>query len=214
MLRAVEVASPNCSYELFVKTTLGSGMAVPKGRVSLPREAKPPKEDKILVFAEGKKADEARKAGAHIVGGLELVEGIANNRIRATTILCTPEFIKPITPRLGRVLGPLGLFPSERRGTVTNDVAGYIKKLSGTSEWRADKSGNIRAAIGMLHFPTEDVVSNFQHFMTSVKRATGHIHEQGSGARRGGGGDIKRVIPIAKVMLSSKSGPGIRIADF
>ena len=75
-LQAVEVASPNCSYELFVKTTLGSGMAVPKGRVSLPREAKPPKEDKILVFAEGKKAEEARKAGAHIVGGTELIEGV------------------------------------------------------------------------------------------------------------------------------------------
>lgn len=51
-------------------------MAVPKGRVSLPREAKPPKEDKILVFAEGKKAEEARKAGAHIVGGTELIEGV------------------------------------------------------------------------------------------------------------------------------------------
>ncbi|KAL1703773.1 ribosomal protein L1-like protein [Schizophyllum commune] len=212
VLRAVEVASPNCSYELFVKTTLGSGMAVPKGRVSLPREAKPPKEDKILVFAEGKKAEEARKAGAHIVGGTELIEGIASNRIRATTILCTPDLIKPITPRLGRILGPLGLFPSERRGTVTDDIAGYIKKLAGTSEWRADKAGNIRAPIGMLHFPTEDVVNNFQHFMTSVKRATGHIQEHGDGRRRTGG-EVKRVIPIAKVMLSSKSGPGIRIAD-
>ena len=59
-----------------MKTTLGSGMAVPKGRVSLPREAKPPKEDKILIFAEGKKAEEARKAGAHIVGGTELIEGV------------------------------------------------------------------------------------------------------------------------------------------
>ena len=56
-------------------------MAVPKGRVSLPREAKPPKEDKILVFAEGKKAEEARKAGAHIVGGTELIEGVRYNCI-------------------------------------------------------------------------------------------------------------------------------------
>lgn len=63
-----------------------------------------------------------------------------------------------------------------------------------------------------LHFPTEDVVNNFQHFMTSVKRATGHIQEHGDGRRRTGG-EVKRVIPIAKVMLSSKSGPGIRIAD-
>ena len=78
---------------------------------------------------------------------------IASNRIRATTILCTPDLIKPITPRLGRILGPLGLFPSERRGTVTDDIAGYIKKLAGTSEWRADKAGNIRAPIGMVRSP-------------------------------------------------------------
>jgi large subunit ribosomal protein L1 len=75
-VQAVEVASPNSLYELVIKTELGNGTAVPRGRVNLPREAKPRAEDKILVFAEGRLADEARKAGAHIVGGLELADGV------------------------------------------------------------------------------------------------------------------------------------------
>lgn len=79
---------------------------------------------------------------------------ILNNRHRATTILCTPSLIRAITPKLGRFLGPLGLMPSERRGTVTEDIAGYIQKLQGSSEWRADRAGNIRAPIAAvsLHF--------------------------------------------------------------
>lgn len=72
----MEVASPTSLYELFVKTKVGNGTAVPRGRVNLPREAKPKAEDKILVFAEGKLADEAKKAGAHIVGGPELIDGV------------------------------------------------------------------------------------------------------------------------------------------
>ncbi|PPR06131.1 hypothetical protein CVT26_005353 [Gymnopilus dilepis] len=212
VLRAVEVASPKSTYELIVKTRVGNGAAVPRGRVSLPREAKPKGEDKILVFAEGRLAEDAKKAGAHIVGGVELIDGILNNRHRATTILCTPALIKAITPRLGRFLGPLGLMPSERRGTVTEDIVGYIQRLRGTSEWRADRAGTIRAPIATMEFPVSDVVTNFRQFLTSVKKATGNLKEADEAERRAknSGG----VIPITKVMLSSSRGPGIRIADF
>jgi large subunit ribosomal protein L1 len=72
----VEVSAPNSTYELFIKTEMRNGVAVPKGRVNLPREAKPKNEDKILVFAEGRQAEEAKKAGAHIVGGPELVDAV------------------------------------------------------------------------------------------------------------------------------------------
>ncbi len=78
-LQAVEVASPTSLYELFVKTEVGNGTAVPRGRVNLPRDAKPKAEDKILVFAEGRLADEAKKAGAHIVGGPELIDGVSHS---------------------------------------------------------------------------------------------------------------------------------------
>lgn len=77
-------------------------------------------------------------------------EQILKNQIRPTTVLCTPALIKAITPRLGRHLGPLGLMPSERRGTVLDDMAGYLQRLRGTSEWRADKSGTIRMPIGVV----------------------------------------------------------------
>jgi large subunit ribosomal protein L1 len=75
-LQAVEVASPNSAYELTIKTGMPKGVAVPKGRIMWPREAKPRAKDRILVFAEGKRADEARSAGADIVGGPELIEGV------------------------------------------------------------------------------------------------------------------------------------------
>jgi len=210
VLRAVEVASPNSTYELTVKTEMKSGVAIPKGRINLPREAKPKSEDHILVFAEGRQAEEAKKAGAHIVGGLELVDGIINNRHRATTILCTPALIRTITPKLGRILGPRGLMPSERRGTVTDDIPGYIRRLQGTSEWRGDKAGTIRAAIAKMYFPVEDVVKNVRHFVTAVKRATGNQKDPGEQKT---GKSTKPVTAITKVVLSSRQGPGIQISD-
>ena len=76
MTQSVEVGSPNATYELTIKTAMPRGSAIPKGRVSLPREPKPKPKDKVLVFADGKAADEAKKAGADIVGGAELVEAV------------------------------------------------------------------------------------------------------------------------------------------
>lgn len=76
LAQAVEVASPESTYELVVKTEMGKGTTIPKGRYNLPRETKEQSKDRILVFAEGRQAEEAKKAGADIVGGPELVEGV------------------------------------------------------------------------------------------------------------------------------------------
>jgi large subunit ribosomal protein L1 len=164
----VEVAKPDATYEIVVKTAMTRGTTIPKGRVNLPREAKPKREDKILVFATGQLAKDAKDAGADIVGGEELIEGVSptpsvvcmcshaslwqviSGKHQATTILCTSALIRTITPKLGRILGPKGLMPSERRGTVTDDIAGYIKKLSGSAEWRGDKAGAIRMPVGKV----------------------------------------------------------------
>jgi len=75
---------------------------------------------------------------------------VASGRIQATLFLSTPSLIKTISQRLGRVLGPRGLMPSERRGTVTDDVAGYIRRLQGTTEWKGDKKGTIRTPIAKV----------------------------------------------------------------
>lgn len=77
----------------------------------------------------------------------QVAEGKHNN---CTTILCTPSLIRSIGSKLGRILGPRGLMPSERRGTVTDDIEGYIQKLQGTTEWRGDKTGTIRMPIGKV----------------------------------------------------------------
>jgi len=159
VLRSVEVARPQSTFELVVRTAMGKGTTIPKGRISLPREAKTQSEDRILVFAEGRQADEARKAGAHIVGGPELIDAVINGRHQATTILCTTGLIRTITPRLGRILGPRGLMPSERRGTVTDDIEGFIRRLQGTTEWKGDKSGTIRMPIAKVRRPFPNSVS-------------------------------------------------------
>ncbi|KAF9075039.1 ribosomal protein L1-like protein [Rhodocollybia butyracea] len=207
VLRSVEVASPKAMYELYIKTEMGSGVAVPKGRFKLPKEAKPRPKEQVLVFAEGRQVEDAKRAGAHIVGGIELIDGILNNRIRATTYLSTTSMIRAITPRLGRFLGQQGLMPAERRGTVTDDIAGYMRRIQGTNEWKADKTGNIHMPIGSMHFTVDEVVKNFKHFMTSVKEATGNIKNS-----RQKETDKKPVL-ISKVLLSSTRGPGIRITD-
>ena len=142
------------------------GTTIPKGRLTWPREAKPQSEERILVFAEGRQADEAKRAGAHIVGGLELVDDVStfskppcswlissqiiNGHHNPTTILCVPNLLRSITPKLGRVLGPRGLMPSERRGTVTEDIAGYIRRMHGSVEWKGDRAGTIRTAIAKV----------------------------------------------------------------
>lgn len=212
VLRSVEVAAPNSTYEIVIKTAMTKGTTIPKGRYSLPREAKTQTRDRILVFAEGKQAEEARQAGADIVGGPELVDGVINGRHQASLFLCTPALIRAITPKLGRVLGPRGLMPSERRGTVTDNVAGYIRKLTGTSEWKGDKAGTIRAPVAKMHFPVEDVVRNIRYFMTMVKRATGNQRDPEAQSDKKDTSK-KPVTAITRVVLSSRQGPGIQISD-
>lgn len=103
--QAVEVARPNSTYELVIRTAMSRGAPIPTGRINLPREAKPRKEYRILVFADGRQADEAKKAGAHVVGGLELVDAVCylvlpplpllriNHRLRkANTTAARPSF--------------------------------------------------------------------------------------------------------------------------
>jgi len=214
VLRAVEVASPSATYEIVIKTEMGKGSAIPKGRYALPREPKSTSKDRILVFAEGRQADEAKAAGADIVGGPELVDGIISGRHQATLFLCSPALIRGITPKLGRFLGPRGLMPSERRGTVTDDITGYIRRLKGTSEWKGDKAGTIRAPIAKLDYPVEDVVKNIRYFLGVVKRATGNQRDSTAASSDKKDASRKPVNSITKVMLSSRQGPGIQIADF
>ncbi|KAF7302612.1 Mitochondrial 54S ribosomal protein [Mycena chlorophos] len=213
VLRAAEVSRPRGCFELFVKADLrgsGGGISVPKGRINMPFEPKPRAEDTIMVFAEGRQAEEAKRAGAQIVGGAEMIDGVLSGRLRANTILCTPALIRTITPRLGRFLGPQGLMPAARRGTVTDDVEAYIRRVKNSSEWKSDRLGNIRMPIGRMDFPIENVVKNFRYVMDSIKRVTGNVKLRSEAREE----NQRKVIPIKKVTLSTRSTPGIPIVDF
>ncbi|KAH9943985.1 ribosomal protein L1 [Epithele typhae] len=210
VLRAVDVARPYSTYELVVKTGMGNGITIPKGRFALPKPTKEGSKDVILVFAEGRQADEAKKAGADIVGGAELIEGVISGRYRPTLFLATTSMIRPITPRLGRLLGPRGLMPSERRGTVTDDVGGYIKRLKGTIEWKGDKEGTIRQSVAKMHFTVPEVITNIRYFMHNVKRATNNIRDRNVDSREA---DSKPVNSITRVLLTTSQGPSIQISD-
>ncbi|KIJ22150.1 hypothetical protein PAXINDRAFT_63981, partial [Paxillus involutus ATCC 200175] len=214
VLRAVEVARPNSTYELVIRTAMSRGAPIPTGRINLPREAKPRKEYRILVFAEGRQADEARRAGAHVVGGLDLVEAVAEGKHNnCTTILCTTSLIRSISAKLGRILGPRGLMPSERRGTVTDDIEGYVQRLQGTTEWRGDKTGTIRMPVGKMHFPVEDLVKNVKHFVLNVKRATGNLKDAVAEAEAKAQKGKNKMNAITRILLSSTQAPGIQIKD-
>jgi len=171
----------------------------------------------VLLFADGEEAEEARKAGVDIVGGVELIEPVASGKLTATIILSTPSLLRSITPRLGRILGPRGMMPSERRGTVTNDIKGFMRRLGGSSEWKGDKMGTVRCAIGKLTFPPNDVITNINTFLHSVRVATNTAGRSGGlGGPGGGGGEVdpnKPQNPITKVILSSTQGPGISLSD-
>jgi large subunit ribosomal protein L1 len=80
---------------------------------------------------------------------------VVSGKIQATTFLCAPDLIRTITPRLGRILGPRGLMPSDRRGTVTEDFAGYMRRLNSSEEWKGDKRGTIRMPIAKVRCPLE-----------------------------------------------------------
>ncbi|EJD45754.1 ribosomal protein L1 [Auricularia subglabra TFB-10046 SS5] len=224
VLRAVEITRPNSMFELTIKTELdrsSGGVTVPKGRISLPREPKERKKDTIMVFADGKKAEDARKVGADFVGGTEMIDELISGRLRPNVILCTPDLIRAITPRLGRFLGPKGLMPSPRRGTVTDDIRGFISRTQGSNEWKADKDGTIRAPIGRVDYPTQDLVKNFRAYITAVIRATTKRGQNQAVsdksafnrmlAKRSGKDKIKTA--VVKVILSSSHGPGIVVSD-
>jgi large subunit ribosomal protein L1 len=151
---------------------------------------------RIAVFARGDKADEARAAGADIVGAEDLAEKIQAGEINFDRCIATPDMMM-LVGRLGKVLGPRGLMPNPKLGTVTPNVSEAVKAAKGGAvEFRAEKAGIVHAGIGKASFSEEALVENVQAFITGINRA------KPSGAK----GTF-----IQKVSLSSTMGPGIKI---
>ena len=128
------------------------------------------KKNKLAVLCEADKIDEAKKAGADIVGNDDLLEKIAAGKFNFTKLICTPAMMGKIGKH-GKVLGPKGLMPNPKLGTVATDITKAVKDMkTGLVEIRNDKDGNLASTIGRQSFSTEKLIENYNYFMESVKK--------------------------------------------
>jgi large subunit ribosomal protein L1 len=151
---------------------------------------------RVAVFARGPKADEARAAGADIVGAEDLVEQVSKGVINFDRCIATPDLMG-LVGRLGKVLGPRGLMPNPRVGTVTMDVTTAVAGAKGGAvEFRVEKSGIVHAGVGKASFNNDALVQNIRAFIDAVVRA----RPQGS-----------KGTYLKKISLASTQGPGVKL---
>jgi len=126
---------------------------------------------KIAVFAKGDKANEAKKAGADIVGSEDLMDNVLKGNIEFDRCIATPDMM-PIVGRLGKILGPRNLMPNPKVGTVTPDVVTAVTAAkNGEVQFKAEKAGVVQVGIGKVSFDKNKLVENFQAFMTELKKS-------------------------------------------
>jgi len=165
-----------------------------RGVVSLPHGTG--KTMRVAVFARGPKADEAKAAGADIVGAEDLMEDIQKGNMNFDRVIATPDMMA-VVGRLGKVLGPKGLMPNPKLGTVTMDVKGAVEAVkAGQVEFRVEKAGIIHAGVGKVSFEEAAIIENANCFLSAV------IKSKPVGAK---GTYVKRAA------LSSSMGPGLKI---
>ena len=128
------------------------------------------KKEKVAVLCETDKIDEAKKSGADIVGADDLIENIASGKFNFTKLICTPSMMGKIGKH-GKVLGPKGLMPNPKLGTVTNDITKAVKDFkNGLVEIKNDKDGNLASTIGRKSFSSDNILENYKHFIETVKK--------------------------------------------
>jgi large subunit ribosomal protein L1 len=166
-----------------------------RGVVTLPNGTG--RNQRVAVFAKGPKAEEAKAAGADIVGADDLAEKVSKGEIDFDRCIATPDMMG-VVGRLGKVLGPRGLMPNPKVGTVTMDVAGAVKAAKGGAvEFRVEKAGIVQAGVGKASFGEQALVENVRTFVDSVVKAK----PQGA-----------KGTYLKKISLSSTMGPGVKIA--
>src|SRR6266481_1157962 len=166
-----------------------------RGVVSLPNGTG--RSARVAVFAKGAKAEEAKRAGADIVGAEDLAEQVNKGVIDFDRCIATPDMMG-IVGRLGKVLGPRNLMPNPKVGTVTMDVTQAIKDAKGGAvEFRVEKAGIVQAGVGKASFTEDAIVQNVKSFITSVMKAK----PQGA-----------KGVYMKKVSIASTMGPGVKIA--
>jgi len=151
---------------------------------------------RVGVFARGAKAEEAKAAGADVVGAEDLFEIVNGGKIDFDRCIATPDMM-PLVGRLGKVLGPRGMMPNPKVGTVTMDIAGAVKASKGGSvEFRVEKAGIVQAGVGKASFAEDKLVENIKAFADAVQKA------KPAGAKG---------TYINRVAISSTMGPGVKV---
>jgi len=151
---------------------------------------------RVLVFANGERADEARAAGADIVGGDELIDEVSKGRLDFDAVVATPDLMGKVG-RLGKVLGPRNLMPNPKTGTVTTDVTKAVKDIKGGKvEFRIDKNSNLHFIIGKASFTAQQLAENYAAALDEINRSKPNSSK---------GRFIKRAV------LSTTMGPGINV---
>ena len=150
----------------------------------------------VAVFARGPKAEEAKAAGAEVVGAEDLVEQVQNGRMDFDKVIATPDMM-PLMGRLGKVLGPRGLMPNPKVGTVTMDIKKAVQDAKGGAvEFRAEKAGVIHAGVGKVSFTEQALAENLRAFLDALVKA------KPTGAKG---------TYVRKIALSSSQGPGVGV---
>lgn len=165
-----------------------------RGMVQLPNGTG--KQVRVAVFAKGAKADEAKEAGADIVGAEDLMADVQAGNINFDRCIAAPDMMA-VVGRLGKILGPKGLMPNPKLGTVTPNVADAVKSAkAGSIEFRCEKKGIIHAGVGKLSFEDDKLIENVQAFVEAINRA------KPSGAKG---------TYMERICVSSSMGPGLKI---
>ena len=200
---AVELIKANASAKFDESVDISMNLGVDprhadqmvRGTVTLPNGTG--KSVRVAVFARGPKADEAKAAGADIVGAEDLMEIVQGGKIEFDRCIATPDMM-PIVGRLGKILGPRNLMPNPRVGTVTMDVADAVKNAKGGEvQFKVEKAGVIHAGIGKASFGEDQLAQNIRAFVSAVAKA------KPAGAK---GAYMK------KIAVSSTMGPGVSIS--
>ncbi|MCY4541482.1 MAG: 50S ribosomal protein L1 [Rhodobacteraceae bacterium] len=199
--RAVDAVKRNAtakfteSVEIAMNLTVDPrhGDQVVRGKAILPNGTG--KRVRVAVFASGDKADEARAAGADIVGAEDLMETVSSGKIEFDRCIATPNMMR-VVGRLGRILGPRNLMPNPKMGTVTMDVAGAVAKAKSEIYFRTKGAGVVHGGVGSTKFQDNQIIENVNAFVDAV------VGARPTGAK---GKYVKRIV------LSSTMGPGIEV---
>jgi large subunit ribosomal protein L1 len=159
--------SIDVSLRINLKQSKGGDLSL-RTTVNLPNGSG--KKSKVAVLCEAEKIDEAKKSGAEVVGSDDLIEKIAAGKFDFTKLICTPTMMSKIGKH-GKILGPKGLMPNPKLGTVATDITKAVKDIkTGLIEIRNDKDGNLAATIGRKSFTNEKLLENYNYFIESVKK--------------------------------------------